>query len=133
MRSNRFIYHLVWIIGAFLLMYSSSLTLDYLNRKVAVTYDATYAIWGMILIAFVSGMYLGVINGLPRRFKVNKSQLIIFIPSFLVLIYMIVPYYIEIPYYRFYLELTKHNEHFFLGVISGMTFITGFFDKNANK
>lgn len=131
--NNSVLYNLVWIIGAFLLVYGSGLTLNYLNSKVAVTYNGTYVLWAMVIVAFLLGMYLGVINGLPRRFKVNKSQMIIFIPSFLIMIYMIVPYYIQVPYYQFYLELTRHNGHFFFGVISGMTFITGFFEKKVKN
>jgi len=121
-------YLLGWTIGAFLLVYFSNLLLDYTDHKTNQTYDLTYNVWASVTIPFVMGMYLGLINGIPRRFKVNISMMIIFVPTFLVMIYLILPIYFEMHVFDFYLDLTKHNGYNYIGIISGMTLIMGLFE-----
>lgn len=133
MKNNHVLYNVAWIIGALVLVYLGSLYLDYANEKVSTTYDGTYILWAQVIVPFVLGVYLGIMNGFPRRVKFNKSKMIIFIPSFLLMLYAIAPYYIQIPYNRIYLEIMRQHGHYLFGIISGMTFISGLFETKHKK
>jgi len=125
MKISKYFYYLVWFIGAIGLAYFGNFFLDYVDTKTKSTYELTYSMWASVWVPFVMGAYLSLINVVPQRIKVNKPKLIVFILSFLILIYAILPLYIKIPYTNFYLDIIKHKSLYFFGLVSGMTLITG--------
>jgi hypothetical protein len=71
---------------------------------------------------------LAFIHGIPRRISLHTGTLIIFVFSFVGLLYLISPYYFSIPYLNIYFKLFNGNYGIFiLGLIAGYSMVTSVF------
>lgn len=123
MWNSKFLYYLVWIIvGALLLHYGNSLISHY-AEEAQKTYQLESTVWIMAIVPFIYGMYLALLEGIPKAFVVNLRLLfIVFLPSFLLLIYPILVMYFNISNIRIYKFTTLHDGVVF-GLVSGMALV----------
>lgn len=121
-------FYILWLIGALLLLYYGNRYIDEWVRKVAVMHQPQYRLAASILYSFILGMYLSVLDGFPTRKKFHKPLFMgLFLPSFILLIYAILPYYFKVPEFKVYSGLISGPGLFYLGVLSGVAFIRGLF------
>jgi hypothetical protein len=121
------IYSIIWFAGAMGLLYYSNLLLDFVHKKALLSYDMRITLWTNILIPIVSGLYLGLIFGLPKRLKLNVGRLIVFILSLVLLIYCVIPFYFNSAFLPEFMYLLSGHSLLFIGMINGFTLITGLF------
>jgi hypothetical protein len=130
----KYLYSLVWLIGAILLIYYSNILMQYAHDMTAKTFNLRYGLWIPIIISFVFGVYMAFIHGIPKRLSLNTGTLIIFVISIVGLSCFIIPYYFKVPYFNIYFRLFgSYYGSFILGVTSGYSMITSVFSShNAN-
>jgi hypothetical protein len=124
---RKYIYYVFWIIGAALLMYLSTKFIDYAKTQSMQSYNTRYAVWATAIVSFVSGIYLGFLSGIPKRFQLHFGKFLVFILSFLALSYYLTLLYFEVKYLPFYLKAMQYHGYFFTGVISGCSLVLGLF------
>ncbi|WP_055108326.1 hypothetical protein [Paenibacillus ihumii] len=126
--SKGIFYYIVWMIGAFLLVYYSSSFFAMMEHQRTILYKTDNMLLANMLYSFVFGLYLSLLNGWPSRRKMNKPLFFcVFLPCFLVWIYPIASTYIKIIAIAEYFHLVQKREFFFFGLMSGLTLIRSFF------
>ncbi|TCZ74716.1 hypothetical protein E0485_19310 [Paenibacillus albiflavus] len=137
MKKNSFrLYYLVWLIGAIILIVLGNQLLDYFNESAKRTFDYSWNVWGPVFIYFIFGVYLGFLNGLPKKISFNKSLFVfVFIPSLFMSLYFILMFYYKLPFAGAYMFHIRQNVQFIFNIIAGMSFIVSVFsltrlDKN---
>ncbi|WP_340008279.1 hypothetical protein MHH52_09920 [Paenibacillus sp. FSL K6-0276] len=123
MQNSKLLYYLVWIIvGALLLHYGNSLISHY-TEEAKKNYQLESTVWMMAIVPFFYGMYLALLEGLPKAFVVNWPLLfIVFLPSFLLLIYPILMMYFNLSNIVIYKFATLHDGIVF-GLVSGIALV----------
>ncbi|WP_211750046.1 hypothetical protein [Paenibacillus sp. Marseille-Q4541] len=122
--NKRLLFYLIWIIvGAVLLHYGNSL-IDYYTDQAQKSYQLEGVIWIFAIMPFIYGLYLALLEGLPRALKLNwPLLLIVFVPSFLLLIYPILAMYFEIENIEIFKIVSTHQGSTIFGIVSGLTLI----------
>ncbi|WP_068618956.1 hypothetical protein [Paenibacillus tuaregi] len=129
MKRKGYLYYLIWTIGAILLLYYGNQYLDEIARKGQVDFNIKRSLWAGTLFALILGIYLSGLFGLPGRASFNKPMfLAVFLPSFVLLVYVVAAFYFKLPLYPKYLKLIDQHGHFYLGVISGISLIKSLFE-----
>ncbi|USB31926.1 hypothetical protein [Paenibacillus sp. YPG26] len=129
MKRKGYLYYVIWMIGALLLLYYGNQYLNDVVRQGEVDFNMKRGVWVSVAYAFVLGIYLSALLGLPGRTHFNKPMFIaVFLPSFILLVYVLLSSYTKLPAIPYYNEITSRNGHFFLGVISGLSLIKSLFD-----
>ncbi len=124
--NSRYHYNALWLIGAILLIYYSSFILDFANEWKIKNFNVRgYNLWLPILTSFISGVYLAFIHGVPKQIRINRSRIIVFFISILLLTYFVLSFYFELPEPDVYIRIIKYNGPFFLELICGYSVITG--------
>ncbi|MNO40803.1 hypothetical protein D3C76_309610 [compost metagenome] len=128
-KSKGYLYYLLWMIGALLLLYYGNKFLTFMDSKVNEFYKMEYSLIGNIAYAFVIGIYLSLLNGLPGRRKFFRPLFFfVFIPSFILMIYPILGIYFEVPNFSQYLDLViLHEGYFFFTMLCGLSFMKSLF------
>lgn len=127
-KSKGSIYYLIWIIGALILVYYGNQFLIMMERKGSHLFEISYSLIGNILYGFVLGMYLSLLNGLPSKRKFQRPLFIfVFLPSLVLTLYVVASFYLKLPYYTLYLELTSQHGFFYFTMLSGLTFMKSLF------
>ncbi|MNW40370.1 hypothetical protein D3C74_174830 [compost metagenome] len=127
-KSKGYVYYLLWILGALILLYYGNMFLTMMLQKKDELFKVEYSLLGNILYAFVIGIYLSLLNGLPNRRKFFRPLFFfVFLPSFILMIYPVIALYSELPYYLIYLKLTHHEGFFFFSMLCGLTFMKSLF------
>ncbi|MEK3963806.1 hypothetical protein BSK49_27075 [Paenibacillus odorifer] len=123
MRNSKILYYLVWIIvGALLLHYGNSLISHY-TEEAQKNYQLENTVWITAIVPFVYGIYLALLEGLPKAFVVNWLLLfIVFLPSFLLLMYPTLVMYFNISNMEIFKFATIHDGIVF-GLVSGMALV----------
>ncbi|MNJ49747.1 hypothetical protein D3C77_449950 [compost metagenome] len=129
MNNSKGIFHyILWTVGVCLLVYYSKHFFVMMDHKSTILYKMDNMLIANIVYAFVFGLYLSLLNGLPARRKMNKPLFFcVFLPCFLILIYPIAATYIKQIYTAEYFSLIKEREFFFFGLMSGLTLIKSLF------
>lgn len=129
MKRKGYMYYIIWIIGALLLLYYGNHYLTDVARQSEVDFNIKRVVWVSAAYAFVLGVYLSALLGLPGRSNFNKPMFIaVFLPSFILLIYVLLSSYTKLPSIPYYDDITSRNGHFYLGVISGLSLIKSLFE-----
>lgn len=124
-----YFYYFLWIVGALLLVCYGNRFLDILAQNKDSLGKVDYTLIGKIVYAFVFGIYLSLLNGIPNRRKFHRPLFFfVFLPSILLLIYPIISLYVTLPYYTLYNEhVAKWSGYFFFGLLSGLAFMKSLF------
>lgn len=126
--SKGYFYYFVWMLGALLLLYYGGKFLGMMEQKTQTFYRIDYTLIGEIVYAFVFGLYLSCLNGVPNRRKFHRPLLaFVFIPSFLLVIYPIITIYVKQIYIVGYYQLIQEPQLFFFGMLSGLSLIKSMF------
>lgn len=124
-----YFYYFLWIVGALLLVYYGNQFMDMMARKNDSLGKVDYTLIGHIVYAFVFGVYLSLLNGVPNRRKFHRPLFFfVFLPCFLLLIYPVISQYVTLPYYSLYNEhMAKWSGYFFFGLLTGLSFMKSLF------
>lgn len=129
MKRKGYMYYIIWTIGAILLLYYGNQYLDETAKKAIMDFSMKRSLWVGALFALIMGVYLSALFGLPGKSYFNKPMfLAVFLPSFVLLIYILAAYYFKLTLFPRYLDVIDRNGHFYLGVISGVSLIKSLFE-----
>ncbi|RUT29892.1 hypothetical protein EJP77_13850 [Paenibacillus zeisoli] len=129
MKRKGYMYYIIWIIGALLLLYYGNHYLGEVAHQSEVDFNIKRVVWVSAAFALILGIYLSALFGLPGRSNFNKPMFIaVFLPSFILLIYVLLSSYTKMPEIPYYADIIGRNGHFFLGVISGLSLIKSLFE-----
>lgn len=125
---NKYLYSFFWTLGFLVILDQTNKLLDYFVTKYQATFNFTYNLWWWGTFPIIVGIYLSLYRGIPRHFKVNSSQLIIFVLSFLITIYPFILYYFHAPIIKFIIpRLFKYDSQIIIGLLCGFSLINSFF------
>jgi hypothetical protein len=122
-KNSKLLYYLVWIIvGGILLHYGNSL-INYYTIESRKNFQLEGTIWIHAIVPFIYGLYLALLEGLPKAFKLNLPLLlVVFLPSFFLQIYLILVLYFDITNIEIYKFATLHDGAVF-GIVSGIALV----------
>lgn len=128
-------YYLGWLVGAIVVLYLGNMVLDYVKEEANRTFIITYQLWGTFVIYFIYGVYLGLLNGLPKRFSLNRPLFIfVCIPCLILLFYSIAIFYFRLPFFEMYRSLVKdNNSQLLFTIVAGMTLILSLFSPTKHS
>jgi len=124
-KSKGYFYYLLWTIGMLIFVYYGNRFVTMMESKKG---EFDYSLLGNIIYALLFGVYLSLLNGLPNRRKFYRPLFFfVFLPSLILMIYPVLNSFFEMPYYDLYLNVARHEGHFFFGMLSGLTLMKSLF------
>lgn len=119
-------YYIIWFIIAVLLVHYGNQIVRNVDN-----FSSNYfnVVWVSALIPFVYGLHLGLLRGLPRKFKLNLPMLLfVFVPSFFILCYPMLAISLEIQLIKMLAYVSDRTVILLSGIISGASFIKSLFE-----
>lgn len=127
-KSKGYLYYLIWIIGALLLVYYGNRFVSMMEQNSDSVLKVSYSLIGNILYGLALGAYLSMLGGLPNRRSFQRPLFFfVFLPTLLLVIYPILSIYFKMPYGSLYIQLTAQEGYFFITGLCGLTMMKSLF------
>ncbi|GAE05199.1 hypothetical protein [Paenibacillus sp. JCM 10914] len=86
--NSKLLYYFIWTLAAGVLLYFGESVLQHYMEKSYKTFEISGTIWVSVIVPFIYGLHMALLDGLPRAFRPNWPLFIlVFLPSFLLLMY----------------------------------------------
>lgn len=121
----KIVYRLLWLVGALILIYFGNEIFEHADQVLHRTFNIKYPIQATCLISVISGIYLGLIRGIPAKFRVNAGHLLVFVITLLFVLYYALGVDLGLRFPRLLLDLYRFHGLFLIGIICGLSLCMG--------
>lgn len=127
-QTKRVFYYLLWTVGAGLMFYYSGSFIEGVIKQEPLLPKLDNKLLADLLFAFIVGLYLSLLNGLPaRRGRFNRPLFYcVFMPCCTIMFYPIITTYFPAIYVPAYFSVVTERVYFFFGMLSGLTLVRSF-------
>lgn len=118
-------YHVLWLVGALFVVYFGNEAYEHAEQVTRATYHVQYSMRIVSMIAVLSGIYLGLIRGIPARIRFSWSHLLVFAVSLILVLYYTLSFDLKLRFTPLLLDFYRYNGLFMVGIICGLSLCIG--------